>query len=170
MARIQQTVIYVVYDDVIVRRILLDFLSDLGYSALPVNSAWELIANMEANHREADVVVAKLDVVERNGIDILRAMHIRYPEVAIILIVNSHRSLSAADAIACGTCAYLHEPIRLSELEICLARLQRSATVATCPSNAQEMTTPVEDCDSTAVTATRASAICIAAFSPNFSI
>jgi DNA-binding NtrC family response regulator len=123
MSQISQTMIYVVHEDPVVMHTLLDFLSDLGYSAAPVHSLAELTASIGTDRHQVDVVIARLDAAETSRIDVLREMHRRYPQICVVLILGAQGGFSAADAVSCGVYTYLREPIWLSELELSLKRL-----------------------------------------------
>ena len=127
MLQIHQTAIHVVHDDRVVRQTLLDFLSYLGYSAIPIRSADELLASLEARHQKVHVVVAKL---AKGGADILRAVHERYPQVTFLLITDVFGSFPAAEAVSYGVFAYLLEPIQLCELELSLCGLEECNSLA----------------------------------------
>jgi DNA-binding NtrC family response regulator len=117
--------IYVIHDNAVVVQTLLEFLSELGYSPTPLRSASELLTGRE-NGRKADAVLVKRDVVDEGFVGTLHELHQRRPRSAFILVGSALGSLPAAQAISCGVYAYLREPIRLSELELVLARLGES--------------------------------------------
>jgi DNA-binding NtrC family response regulator len=116
-------VIYVEHDDPVVEQTLLEFLTDLGHTAVPIGSDDDLLAKLAASDPKPDVLITSLAGGDGDGFDLLRQTHQQHPEVALILITNGGRSLTASEAAPCGVTALLREPIRLSELELYLTRL-----------------------------------------------
>ena len=116
-------VIYVEHDDPVVEQTLLEFLTDLGNTAVAIGSDDELREKLETNDPKPDVLITSLANGDEDGFELLRQMHQQHPKIALILITNGGRSLSASEAAACGVHAFLREPIRLSELELYLTRL-----------------------------------------------
>lgn len=116
-------VIYVGHDDPVVLQTLLEFLTDLGHAAFPFRSDDELRTKLETSSPKPDVVITSLAAGDPEGFELLRQTHQQHPQIALVLITNSGRGLSAAEAASCGLHAFLREPIRLSELELYLTRL-----------------------------------------------
>lgn len=83
----------------------------------------DLRKKLETSDPKPDVLITSLADGNEDGLQLLQQTHQQYPELAIILITNGGRSLSASEAASCGLTAFLREPIRLSELELYLTRL-----------------------------------------------
>ena len=115
--------IYVCIDNPIVEQTLLEFLTDLGYTALPAGSDDDLSEMLEASDPKPDVLITSLGNAGMDDSKLLQKTHQQYPKLALILITNGGRSLSASEAESCGVIAFLREPIRLSELELYLTIL-----------------------------------------------
>jgi DNA-binding NtrC family response regulator len=130
MSYTHRTTVYLVHDDPVVAQAILDFLSYLGYSVVPVASIQELLDALAVRRQKADLVVAKLAPAGQVGAYALRKVHQQYPQVAFVLITDGLSSLPAAEAVSCGVYAYLRQPIQFSELELLLARLGESNTLA----------------------------------------
>ena len=116
-------VIYVQNYDPVVEQILLEFLDDLGNTAVQIGSDDDLREKLETSDPKPDVIITSLSDADEDSFQLLQQTHQQSPELAVILITNGGRSLSAAEAASCGVQAILREPIRLSELELYLSRL-----------------------------------------------
>lgn len=116
-------VIYVQNDDPVVEQVLLEFLDDLGNTAVQIGSDGDLREKLETSDPKPDVIITSLTDADEDSFQLLQQTHQKYPELALILITNGGRSLSASEAASCGVQAFLREPIRLSELELYLTRL-----------------------------------------------
>jgi DNA-binding NtrC family response regulator len=115
-------VIYVQNDNPVVEQTLLDFLGDLGNKAVAVRDD-DLSEKLKTSDPTPDLLITSLPDNEEGGFELLRQTHQQYPELAVFLITNGGRALSAIAATECGVNAFLREPIRLSELEFYLTRL-----------------------------------------------
>jgi two-component system KDP operon response regulator KdpE len=111
----------VAHENAVVVQTLTEFLGELGHSVLSVRSAADLAARLEGGFDPPELVLIQLGVPELDSVDVLRALHQRFPEMVFVLIAND-RGIPAADAVACGVEGYLREPIRLRELELLVAR------------------------------------------------
>ncbi len=120
--------VYVLHDDAVVVQTLLDFLSELGYSAMPAYSIHELLSALRSGAQRPDTVIAKQEMLGAACVATLRELHELHPDLAFLLVTSSG-SVTAAEAISCGVYTYLRPPIRLSELELSLARLSESRLV-----------------------------------------
>ena len=94
-----------------------------GSCAVPLRSHDDLREKLETSDPKPDVVITSLAEGDEDGFELLQQTHQQYPKIAIILITNGGRSLTASEAASCGVHAFLREPIRLSELELHLTRL-----------------------------------------------
>lgn len=118
--------IYIGHQDPVVDQTLIEFLNDLGNQAAGFDSDADLRAKLALTDPQADVVITSLEFVSVGDVDsvaLLQQMHQQHPTVALILITNGGRKLSASESASCGVIAFLREPIRLSELEHYLTRL-----------------------------------------------
>lgn len=115
--------IYVDHDDPVVMLTLLEFLTDLGHAATRCGSFDEVQTKLETSVPKPQVVLTNLITRDLEGMERLRETHEQHPNVSLVLITNGGRNLSATEAASCGVCAFLREPLRLSELELYLTRL-----------------------------------------------
>jgi DNA-binding NtrC family response regulator len=115
--------IYVDHDDPVVEQTLLEFLADLGDSATACGSFDEVRTKLDTSDPKPQAVITNLITRDLEAMKLLRQTHEQHPNVALMLITNGGRNLSATEAASCGVYAFLREPIRLSELELYLTRL-----------------------------------------------
>jgi DNA-binding NtrC family response regulator len=115
--------IYVDHDDPVVEQTLLEFLTDLGHSATRCGSFDEVQTKLETSDPKPQMVITNVITRDLEAMELLRETHEQHPTVAMALITNGGRNLSATEAASCGVYAFLREPLRLSELEIYLTRL-----------------------------------------------
>jgi DNA-binding NtrC family response regulator len=115
--------IYVLHDDLVVMQTLLDFLADLGHRPAPIHSTLDLLANLGTTAQKVNVVIAGVGVLGTYYADVMREARQRQPDVAFVLFTDGGSSLTASEAAALGVYGFLRTPIRLSELELLLARL-----------------------------------------------
>jgi DNA-binding NtrC family response regulator len=120
-------VVYIVDNDPLVLQTLLDFLSELGHTAVPILSARELLVSIDEEHPKADVVIVKPEAIGPDCLDVLREIHHRHADLAFILVSGAYGGFPAQETVSCGVYAFLRQPIRLSELELSLIRLRETA-------------------------------------------
>ena len=118
----RQMRIYVMHRDPVVTRTVTDFLGDLEYEAVPLRATEDLEASLEAESRQAaTAVVAQLEALGADPVGRLRRIQARQPHMAFVLMDDD--GFPAGEAFACGVCAVLRQPLRLTELERVLAGL-----------------------------------------------
>src|SRR5919197_5357831 len=76
-----------------------------------------------ADEVSPDLVLLDLRLPDMDGMDVLRAMRSRYPEVAVIIITGFGQIQSAVEAIKVGATDYLEKPFEhLEKLKLAVAR------------------------------------------------
>ena len=123
MSDIRSLLIYVDHDDPVVEQTLLEFLTDLGHTTIACDFFDEVQTKLEASDPKPQMVLTNVITRDLEAIELLRETHEQHPNVALALITNGGRNLSATEAVSCGVYAFLREPLRLSELELYLTRL-----------------------------------------------
>ena len=123
----KQRKICVVHGNPIVARTVVDFLGDLDYEAVAIQTAEDLEARLEAEvPQTATVVVAQLEMLGADPVGRLRRIRARQPHVAFLLMDDG--SFPVSESVACGVRAFLRLPLRLAELERVLAGLHEDST------------------------------------------
>jgi DNA-binding NtrC family response regulator len=114
--------IYLVSNEPIIGKTLQNFLSNLGHEAVPIKSACELLEKLW-NESQPDVIIGDFYISEDRAVTLIRELHKRYPDTAIVPMTVDKPIISAQEAISYGVYAYLRKPIHLYELELLLVRL-----------------------------------------------
>ena len=123
MSDTRSLLIYVDHDDPVVEQTLLEFLTDLGHTATACDSFEEVQTKLDTSDPKPQMVLTNVITRDLEAIELLRETHEQHPNVALALITNGGRNLSATEAASCGVFAFLREPLRLSELELYLTQL-----------------------------------------------
>ena len=123
MSDTRSLLIYVDHDDPVVEQTLLEFLTDLGHTPTACDSFDEVQTKLDTSDPKPQMVLTNVITRDLEAIELLRETHEQHPNVALALITNGGRNLSATEAASCGVYAFLREPLRLSELELYLTRL-----------------------------------------------
>lgn len=112
--------ILVVDDDPGLREVLVETLREAGYqvaSAGDAGRALELLAD-----EPLDAVVSDIRMPGLSGLDLLRAVRARDPDLPVVLVTGSPSLETAIDAVALGAFRYLTKPVLGPELRAALAR------------------------------------------------
>ncbi len=113
--------VLVVDDEVIIRRLLAEKLSDEGFISLTVEDGASALAYL--GNTQIDVVVTDLMMEGMNGIQVLKAVKAYDPEISVIILTGYGELTSAVDALRLGADDYLLKPCDLNEL---LFRINKS--------------------------------------------
>ena len=115
-------------NDQIVTKTLEGFLSDLGHEVICIKSAYELLDSLEREEQPVDLIIGDFSLPKDNVVALIREVHHRYPNIAIVITTTQGPILSTSEAISYGVYGYLRKTIRLAELELLLTRLSESRT------------------------------------------
>jgi two-component system response regulator AtoC len=114
--------ILIVDDDDALRRMLVDYLSTQGYTALGVRSVQQ---GEEALRTDTfDLVIADLRLEDGNGLDLLKQLKQLAPRTYGILMTGYATMETAVEAIRIGLFDYMIKPIVPAQLELVLQRLE----------------------------------------------
>lgn len=112
----------IVDDDDALRRMLVDYLGSIGYTALGTRSTQQA---MEALRNDAfDVVIADLRLEDGSGLDLLRQLKQLAPRSYGILMTGYATMETAVEAIRIGLFDYMIKPILPAQLDLVLQRLE----------------------------------------------
>src|SRR5207247_3510590 len=76
-----------------------------------------------ADEVSPDLVLLDLRLPDMDGMDVLRALRTRYPEIAVIIITGFGQIQSAVEAIKVGATDYLEKPFEhVEKLKLAVAR------------------------------------------------
>ncbi len=62
------------------------------------------------NHEAVDVIITDIRMPNKSGLDLLREVKKRYPDIQVIILTGFGQLESAMEAIECGAFAYLEKP------------------------------------------------------------
>jgi len=115
-------------DDEDVRGLIVRALSAVGYEVLTVANGRAAIETLEQT--PVDAVVSDISMPELTGIEMLRAIRNRDPDVPVILVTGSPDVQTAIQAVQLGALQYLTKPVNLEELKRILQRAVRLGRIA----------------------------------------
>jgi DNA-binding NtrC family response regulator len=107
--------VVIVDDSSALRNLLATFLEDLGLEAVEAGSGREGLAAV-SEHRP-QLVLLDLVMPDMTGIQVLKEIKARYPEVMVLMISGISDEETAREAIALGAYDYITKPIELGRLE-----------------------------------------------------
>jgi DNA-binding NtrC family response regulator len=114
--------ILIVDDEDEVRRVLVDYLTAQGYTALGVRS---LLQGSEAIRTDPfDLVIADLRLQDGSGLDLLRQLKQFSPKSYGVLMTGYATMETAVEAIRIGLFDYMIKPILPQQLDLVLQRLE----------------------------------------------
>src|ERR1700677_503387 len=114
--------ILIVDDDDALRRMLVDYLTTEGYTALGVRSIQQ---GEEALRNDAfDLVLAGLRLDDGSGLDLLKQLKQLAPKTPGILMTGYATMETAVEAIRIGLFDYMLKPILPAQLDLVLQRLE----------------------------------------------
>ena len=112
--------ILVVDDEEIIRKLLQDYLTHIGYRVDTVVTGEEAVES--ARHKHYDLVITDLFLPGMSGLDVVRNVKTISPQSCII-VVTGHGSLETAiESIRDGAYDYITKPLNMAGLEISVER------------------------------------------------
>src|SRR5258706_14803507 len=104
----------VVDDDQAVRKAIADILAHCGYECDQASCAAEALLYLE--NQTYTCVLTDLIMPEKSGMDLLREITSRYPEIAVILVSGQNDSGMVRKALKNGAFDYILKPLTASEI------------------------------------------------------
>jgi PAS domain S-box-containing protein len=104
----------VVDDDHAVRKAIADILAHCGYECDQASCAAEALLYLE--EQTYTCVLTDLIMPEKSGMDLLREITTRYPEIAVILVSGQNDSSMVRKALKNGAFDYIVKPLTASEI------------------------------------------------------
>src|ERR1700743_748313 len=114
--------ILIVDDDDDLRRMLVDYLTTEGYTALGVRSVQQGEEALKSD--TFDLVIADLRLEDGTGLDLLKQLKQIAPRTYGILMTGYATMETAVEAIRIGLFDYMIKPILPAQLDLVLQRLQ----------------------------------------------
>ncbi len=107
--------ILIVDDEAIVRESIRDWLTDAGYQVATAESGEEALKMIEK--QDFSLIVVDLRLPGMHGINVLKEVKAKRPEIKSIVITAYPTDLSAAEAKKLGAIDYLVKPVAPDDLE-----------------------------------------------------
>ena len=105
----------VVDDDVQVRQTLSRVLQALGMSTLEAGNGREALALLD-DQGGVPLIVSDINMPEMDGIALLREVHRRWPDIAVIMLTGVADVSIAVDCLKHGAFDYLQKPVLVDEV------------------------------------------------------
>jgi PAS domain S-box-containing protein len=105
--------VLLVDDEAPIQEMLGAALSDAGYRVVSAQDGTEAIQHILAVDAHVDVVVLDLNMPRMSGLDVLKVMRARSPEVPVLVITGNLTPLVQAELVAMGHTAILEKPFDL---------------------------------------------------------
>lgn len=114
--------ILLVDDDESIRQIISEFLEQRDHTVTSVPDGLKALLFLDEH---IDVLIADIQMPGISGIDLLRTVRGRFPNLPVILL-TAHGTLDTAlEALRHRVYDYLQKPIKLRELLTCIERLNK---------------------------------------------
>ncbi len=107
--------ILIVDDEAQIVSLLNRFFSRLGFTVLTSNNGREGLKRVEQEH--PDLVLLDVRMPGMDGMQVLRHIRARAPEVTVIMITGSTDTVRASESLALGAYDYITKPIDMAYLE-----------------------------------------------------
>ena len=114
--------ILIVDDDDALRRMLVDYLTSQGYTALGVRSIQQASEALKTD--SFDLVIADLRLDDGSGLELLKQLKQTSPKTHAILMTGYATMDTAVEAIRIGLFDYMIKPILPAQLDLVLQRLE----------------------------------------------
>jgi two-component system response regulator PilR (NtrC family)/two-component system response regulator HydG len=112
--------ILVIEDDEVLRRLLIDVLSDQGYEMEATASGEEGLRAMEQD--VFDIVLLDINLPGMNGMEVLRLVPARQPESQVVMMTAFGTVDTAVEAMKQGAFDYINKPFSTDELVLTIRR------------------------------------------------
>ena len=113
--------ILVVDDEAVIREVLEKILKKGGFNVAIVNSA-KMALNHLKSHR-INLLISDIKMPEMSGLELLKMVKLRHPEIAIIIMTAYGDSYSVKDALLMGADEYITKPFKAEELSLVIERV-----------------------------------------------
>ncbi len=124
----ERSSILVIDDEVPVRRLLVELLSE-DHNCLEVGSAEEALAVLE--RRTFDLVLSDINMSGITGLELVPRIHERAPDTVVTMISGQHDIDSAIQSMRAGAFDYITKPLDLRQVHVAVTRgLKHRAVVA----------------------------------------
>ena len=116
--------ILIVDDEQSIRETCATVSEQCGMKATAVATAEEALEVLE--HSAIDIVLTDLKLPRSNGVELLKQVHDRHPEIAVVMLTQYGTIESAVEVTRLGAVDYVTKPFRIEELRSRLERVARA--------------------------------------------
>jgi DNA-binding response OmpR family regulator len=113
--------ILVVDDEELLRKFIVTFLSQLGYSSVTAIDGVDALEKMKGN--KIDAVITDIKMPKMDGIILTREISTRYPGVPVMVMTAFDEEYSAGTAISLGAREFIKKPFSPDEFAIRLNKM-----------------------------------------------
>jgi DNA-binding response OmpR family regulator len=113
--------ILVVDDEELLRKFIVTFLSQLGYSSVMAIDGVDALEKMKGN--KIDAVITDIKMPKMDGIILTREISTRYPGVPVMVMTAFDEEYSAGTAISLGAREFIKKPFSPDEFAIRLNKM-----------------------------------------------
>ncbi|MBN2144666.1 MAG: sigma-54-dependent Fis family transcriptional regulator [Candidatus Aureabacteria bacterium] len=115
--------ILLVDDEEIVLRVLEGYFSSAGHQIFKVLYGEEALSKIEES--DFDLIMLDIHLPDMDGINLLKDIKQRYPELPVVIITGQGTLETAIQALRLGAADYLEKPVKLLELDAILEKIQQ---------------------------------------------
>jgi CheY-like chemotaxis protein len=108
--------ILVVDDEELIRRLIVTFLSQLGYSCVTASDGVDALEKMKGN--EIDAVITDIRMPKMDGIILTKEISGQYPGLPVMVMTAFDEEYSAGTAISLGAREFIKKPFSPAEFAI----------------------------------------------------
>ena len=112
--------ILIIDDEQNIRRTLKDILEDEGYSVLAEAKGRDGLGIL--SEEPVGLVLLDIRLAEENGLDILRAIREKHPDVEVVMISGHGTIETAVEAVRLGAYDFLEKPLSLERVRLAVLR------------------------------------------------
>jgi CheY-like chemotaxis protein len=113
--------ILVVDDEELMRRFIVTFLSQLGYSSVTAMDGVDALDKMKGN--KIDAVITDIKMPNMDGIILTKEISTQYPGVPVMVMTAFDEEYSAGTAISLGAREFVKKPVSPEEFAIRLSKM-----------------------------------------------
>ncbi len=113
--------ILVVDDESVIREVLEKILLKGGFSVATVSSG-KLALSYLKSYR-VNLLISDIKMPEMSGLELLKAVKLRHPEIAVIVMTAYGDSYALKDALLLGADEYITKPFKADELSMVIERV-----------------------------------------------
>ncbi len=107
--------ILVVDDDEVIRHLLVDTLSTLGYQTWGAANGEEALATL--NQKKVDIVITDIKMPKLDGVRLLKKIKETQPDLPVLIITAYNFAYSQDQAVTSGADGFLAKPFRIGKIE-----------------------------------------------------